>query len=233
MPKKREFDQNHPLWEEFVRLRQQGEFVHNLVRLSQDRGHPLSFKQITRGLQAAQYVKHLPNRTSHWLQKKVSEIDSKIDSLDSMHGLAALSAEKLLDLQRQLADPELPYARKSFLEKQEKEERRMLWQFCRDIFDREVQLGLRESSNPLAKQAIPPSKMDVVALAEQLVNLFEHGRVTVREVSVEGGKLAVPSKEVVSPTFMLKQLGNVRDPGDEIIVDGQTWEEPANLEEQV
>ncbi len=239
MPRVAAFDSKHPLWDEFISLRQQGTYVHQLVRLAHERGFPMSYRQINRGLQTAKYVKHLPNRSSHWLQNRVADVEAKIDSLDTMHGIAALSAEKLYDIQTQLADPELTFSRKQYLERAEAFERKTLWGFCRDIVEIEVELGIRDKKKPQDRSTqgiIPGSLQDQIRVLEnEITNAMSGGKITLREIQIEpGGKTVVADvKELMDPNYHLKQIGFTRAPGEAIVVNGEVVEEPPDDQEQV
>lgn len=238
MPRVAAFDAKHPLWEEFISLRQQGTYIHQLVRLAHERGFPMSYRQLNRGLQSAKYVKHLPNRSSHWLQNRVADVDAKIDSLDTMHGLAALSSEKLFDIQTALAEPDLTFSRRQFLETKEALERKTLWGFCRDIITIEIEIGIRDKKKPADRSTqgiIPGSLQDQIrSLEAEITNAMSGGKITLREIEIEPGKTVTADiRPLMDPNYHLKQIGFTRAPGEAIIVNGEVLEEPPDDQEQV
>lgn len=231
MPRRRAFDSTHPLFEEFIRLRRGGSRIKDLVQLSYERGFPLSYKQVETGLSRAKYIRHLPDRVSHYFQNRVKEIGAKVDALETMYGLVTESTEKLVAAERDLQQPDLPISRKQFLEKFEERERQRLWGFCRDIVQLEITLGLRQVKQATfagsPKVSSEQLSRDLDRQAAILAGLFTGGRVTVREIEVEGqsGSQVLLPAAPVDPVAMLTEYGISKVPG-QVIVDEHGGEIP-------
>lgn len=167
------FGYGHPFFDEACQLRQRQWNIYDIVQQAHERGYTdLTWNQIAYGLRRAPADLFLPTRTTRWLRQRYEQLDASFNSYTTQRDLIQEALEKIHDIQEELDNPELPTARRMWLEQQ----LNRWYDRAFDWSDRTSQIALkledaRNGGRPPADTPVARVE-DVSEHEERLVNEF-------------------------------------------------------------